>query len=70
MEPANQKPAEPAESNDEVQFPSADPIENVSLPRTEPQVISGSVKPYRKLFIIMGILVLLAGMATGYILFR
>jgi hypothetical protein len=67
MPPDNQ---EPEETTEEVKPPAPNPIDELTLPRTEPEVISNPASPYKKLFIALGILVLLAGMATGYVLFR
>lgn len=68
MAPDNQEPV--AEPTAETPVPAPNPVDEMALPQTEPQVTSNQAKPFRKLFIVMGILVLLAGMATGYVLFK
>jgi hypothetical protein len=67
MNPENPEP-EP-EPTEETQAPAPNPIDELTLPHTEPHAIS-QTNPHKKLFTILGILVLLAGMATGYVLFR
>jgi hypothetical protein len=59
----------PEQTTQEAPAPAPNPVDELTLPHTEPHAISRRPNPYRMLFIIMGILVLLAGMAAGYFLF-